>query len=52
MAETITRLGRELLDRSVKIVENELRMKVIYGDTDSIIVDTGSKEKNGVEIGR
>ncbi|KAM0681032.1 DNA polymerase alpha catalytic subunit [Glugoides intestinalis] len=46
MAAFITAKGRELLNET-KIIAEEMNMKVIYGDTDSIMIHTkypGSKE--------
>ncbi|KAM0688031.1 DNA-directed DNA polymerase alpha catalytic subunit pol1 [Conglomerata obtusa] len=40
MASYITFKGRELLKETKNIAENVLKMKVIYGDTDSIMIDT------------
>ncbi|KAM0674306.1 DNA-directed DNA polymerase alpha catalytic subunit pol1 [Gurleya vavrai] len=40
MASYITYKGRELLRETKNIAENLLKMKVIYGDTDSIMIDT------------
>lgn len=40
-AETICYIGRKLIKESGKIVEDELNGKVVYGDTDSIMVDIG-----------
>ncbi|EJW01441.1 DNA polymerase (pol2) [Edhazardia aedis USNM 41457] len=40
MASYITYKGRELLKETKEIAENLLKMKVIYGDTDSIMIDT------------
>ena len=41
MAAFITEKGREILRDTKKTIENELNYKVIYGDTDSIMIDTG-----------
>lgn len=46
MAELITCIGRKLLDSSIKRV-TELGFDVIYGDTDSIMIDT--KQNNVLE---
>ncbi|KAJ1491739.1 hypothetical protein T484DRAFT_1932601, partial [Baffinella frigidus] len=41
LAEMITSQGRELLQRTVDVTENKLNLEVVYGDTDSIFVNTG-----------
>jgi DNA polymerase alpha subunit A len=41
LAELITSKGREILQLTVSTVKNELGMEVVYGDTDSIMVDSG-----------
>ncbi|KAL6498950.1 hypothetical protein OROHE_026385 [Orobanche hederae] len=41
LAELITLQGREILYSSVNLVQNNLGLEVIYGDTDSIMVYTG-----------
>ncbi|EER12860.1 DNA polymerase delta catalytic subunit, putative [Perkinsus marinus ATCC 50983] len=43
IAALITRTGRETLQATVDIVENQLRLDVVYGDTDSIFVHTGTE---------
>ncbi|KAF4706255.1 DNA-directed DNA polymerase alpha catalytic subunit pol1, partial [Perkinsus olseni] len=43
IAALITRTGRETLQATVDIVENHLRFDVVYGDTDSIFVHTGTE---------
>lgn len=40
MAGYITYKGRQILKATRFIAENDLKMKVIYGDTDSIMIDT------------
>jgi DNA polymerase alpha subunit A len=40
LAELITSKGREILQLTVSTVKNELGMEVVYGDTDSIMVDS------------
>ena len=42
LAELVTRKGREALTLSQNIAENELGLNVIYGDTDSIMVYSGT----------
>eukprot|EP00921_Rhytidocystis_pertsovi_P012478 GHVQ01020290.1.p1 GENE.GHVQ01020290.1~~GHVQ01020290.1.p1 ORF type:complete len:1473 (-),score=232.74 GHVQ01020290.1:2051-6469(-) len=41
IAAYITRQGRNILQATKAKVEDELRMDVIYGDTDSIMINTG-----------
>ncbi|KAL9666660.1 hypothetical protein QQ045_000996 [Rhodiola kirilowii] len=41
LAELITLQGREILQRTVHFVQNNLKLEVIYGDTDSIMIHTG-----------
>lgn len=41
IASYITRQGRQLLTRTKAKIENELRFDVVYGDTDSIMINTG-----------
>ncbi|SBS80959.1 DNA polymerase alpha, putative [Plasmodium ovale curtisi] len=43
MASYITLKGRSLLQHTKFKVEKEFNLKVIYGDTDSIMIDTGIK---------
>jgi len=40
IAATVTRLGRETLQRTVDIATEKLGLEVIYGDTDSIMINT------------
>eukprot|EP00127_Corallochytrium_limacisporum_P006123 Clim_evm72s218 gene=Clim_evmTU72s218 len=40
LAEVITQMGRELLQQTVNVAESELNLSVIYGDTDSIMINT------------
>jgi DNA polymerase alpha subunit A len=42
IAALITRTGRETLIKTKEIAENKLSFSVIYGDTDSIMINTGS----------
>ncbi len=56
MAMLITCFGRKLLESSIEVVE-KLNFKVIYGDTDSIMINTTQNNllaayKNGIEIKR
>ncbi|CAN6456178.1 unnamed protein product [Victoria cruziana] len=41
LAELITMQGREILQSTVDLVQNQLNYEVIYGDTDSIMIHTG-----------
>jgi DNA polymerase alpha subunit A len=41
LAELVTLQGREILQSTVDLVQNELGLDVIYGDTDSIMINTG-----------
>ncbi|KAJ4963774.1 hypothetical protein NE237_023713 [Protea cynaroides] len=41
LAELITAQGREILQSTVDLVQNNLSLEVIYGDTDSIMIYTG-----------
>ncbi|KAL3140236.1 hypothetical protein ABBQ38_004510 [Trebouxia sp. C0009 RCD-2024] len=42
LAELITAQGREILQSTVDMVEQSLGLEVIYGDTDSIMINTNS----------
>lgn len=44
LAESVTCQGRKKLDLAKKAVE-ELKYKVIYGDTDSVMIDTGAQSE-------
>lgn len=41
LAELITLQGREILQSTVDLVQNNLNLEVIYGDTDSIMIHSG-----------
>uniref|UniRef100_A0A1J3FNE3 DNA polymerase n=1 Tax=Noccaea caerulescens TaxID=107243 RepID=A0A1J3FNE3_NOCCA len=41
LAELIALQGREILQRTVDLVQNHLNLEVIYGDTDSIMIQSG-----------
>eukprot|EP00915_Cephaloidophora_sp_WS-2016_P000294 GHVH01000393.1.p1 GENE.GHVH01000393.1~~GHVH01000393.1.p1 ORF type:complete len:1667 (+),score=283.23 GHVH01000393.1:192-5192(+) len=47
LASMITAAGRSILARTKDIVESSMRLNVIYGDTDSIMVDTGLSDQQG-----
>ncbi|CAG8559948.1 13104_t:CDS:10 [Acaulospora morrowiae] len=52
LAMLITSKGREILQNTVELAENE-NMQVIYGDTDSIMICTNASEiKEAMEVGR
>jgi len=52
IAALITMKGRNILKNTVDLVEKELKMQVIYGDTDSIMVHTLKTDiKEAVEMG-
>lgn len=44
LAELITSQGREILQSTVDLVQSNVGKEVVYGDTDSIMVDTGSHD--------
>lgn len=44
IANTITSCGRELIQKTKSIVEEDNQFKVIYGDTDSIMVKTKASD--------
>lgn len=48
VAALITLKGREALESTRHRVETELRLDVVYGDTDSIMVDTGLRDDGTV----
>jgi DNA polymerase alpha subunit A len=41
IAALITQIGRNTLERTVKLAKDSLSLEVIYGDTDSIMIHTG-----------
>lgn len=41
MAQSITDNGRKILEQTKNVIKNELKLVPIYGDTDSIMIDTG-----------
>eukprot|EP01028_Stygiella_incarcerata_P010436 TRINITY_DN5403_c0_g1_i4.p1 TRINITY_DN5403_c0_g1~~TRINITY_DN5403_c0_g1_i4.p1 ORF type:complete len:1203 (+),score=362.83 TRINITY_DN5403_c0_g1_i4:115-3723(+) len=49
IAELITRTGRNILMKTVELVENKLSMEVIYGDTDSIMINTHMTDIDAVK---
>lgn len=40
IAENVTKKGRELLQEAVNVVESQFGLQVLYGDTDSIMIQT------------
>lgn len=44
LAEIITQQGREILQSTVDLVQNNLNFEVIYGDTDSIMIYSGKDD--------
>ena len=53
IAALITRTGRETLLKTKEIAEDKLGFSVIYGDTDSIMINTGTTSfKNAIEMGK
>jgi len=52
IAALITRTGRETLMKTKEIAETKLGFSVIYGDTDSIMINTGTTQvKEAIEMG-
>jgi DNA polymerase alpha subunit A len=49
IAALVTSTGRDILQRTVEIAENTLGLEVIYGDTDSIMIHTRSKDLKEVK---
>lgn len=41
IAALVTAMGREALQRTVDLATNQLQLDVIYGDTDSVMINTG-----------
>ncbi|KAJ4821496.1 DNA polymerase [Rhynchospora pubera] len=46
LAELITLQGRTILQSTVNLVQDNLSLEVIYGDTDSIMINTGLDDVN------
>ena len=44
IAALVTSLGRDTLQRTVDLAQTQLGMDVIYGDTDSIMINTGVRD--------
>jgi len=52
IAATITKYGRQILEDSARKVEEKTGMRVIYGDTDSLMIDTLTNEMaKAIEMG-
>lgn len=53
IAALITRTGRETLMKTKEIAEQKLGFSVIYGDTDSIMINTGTNHvKEAIQMGQ
>jgi len=53
IAALVTAKGRQILQRTVDLAENNMGLEVIYGDTDSIMIDTKCTDLKEVnEIGK
>mmetsp|Transcript_28124 Transcript_28124/g.27114 ORF Transcript_28124/g.27114 Transcript_28124/m.27114 type:complete len:265 (+) Transcript_28124:336-1130(+) len=53
IAALITRTGRNILMKTKDIAENTLQFDVVYGDTDSIMINTGTNNLNSaLEMGK
>lgn len=53
IAALITRTGRNTLLKTKEIAENELGFNVVYGDTDSIMINTGTNSlQQALEMGK
>jgi len=53
LAALITWMGRETLKRTIDVTTNELNFDVVYGDTDSIMVNTNTNIfKEATDIGQ
>lgn len=44
IAALITSTGRSILQKTVEIVRDKLGYEIIYGDTDSVMIDSRIKE--------
>lgn len=52
IAALVTRTGRETLIKTQEIAETELNFNVVYGDTDSIMINTGTNDiKQAIRMG-
>lgn len=52
IANAITSCGREYIHETKKLIEGELKYRVIYGDTDSVMIETNTQDvERAIEIG-
>lgn len=52
IANAITSCGRQYIHDTKKLIEGELKHRVIYGDTDSVMVETGTQDiEKAIQIG-
>ncbi|CAM9231445.1 unnamed protein product [Chrysoparadoxa australica] len=49
IAATVTSMGREALQRTVQVTQDQMGLDVIYGDTDSVMVNTNSTDLKTVK---
>eukprot|EP01038_Epipyxis_sp_PR26KG_P011762 gene11762-15739_t len=49
IAALVTAMGREALQRTVDLSTNALKLDVIYGDTDSVMINTNSTDLTSVK---
>ncbi|XP_063931450.1 DNA polymerase alpha catalytic subunit-like isoform X2 [Zophobas morio] len=49
IAELITKKGREILQSTAELVQNQLCLEVIYGDTDSVMINTRASSLDEVK---
>eukprot|EP00559_Dactyliosolen_fragilissimus_P008753 CAMPEP_0184856616 /NCGR_PEP_ID=MMETSP0580-20130426/1789_1 /TAXON_ID=1118495 /ORGANISM="Dactyliosolen fragilissimus" /LENGTH=1517 /DNA_ID=CAMNT_0027351729 /DNA_START=158 /DNA_END=4712 /DNA_ORIENTATION=- len=52
IAALITSMGREILQSTVRIAEENVKLDVIYGDTDSIMINTRIPGKDIIELSK
>jgi DNA polymerase alpha subunit A len=53
IAALITRTGRETLMKTKELAEEKLGFNVVYGDTDSIMINTGTQNlRESIEMGK
>ena len=53
IAALITRTGRETLMKTKELAEEKLNFNVVYGDTDSIMINTGTHNlRDSIEMGK
>jgi hypothetical protein len=50
LAQLVTSQGREILQSTADLVENTLGLEVIYGDTDSIMVNTNLNDVTKAKV--